>query len=73
MFKKAGKKLAQGAMEEIQENQQSILNPDTILSIAELAIGLLSLAWMTFGGLKSSKAATQPMIVVINNIPKQGG
>lgn len=61
MFQRMGKKLAEGAKKELE------FDPDRILNLVELGIGLLSLALMSFGSLKCSKPA-QPMTIVINNI-----
>ena len=61
MFKRLGKKLAEGAKAELE------LDPERTLDILKLTIGLLSLTLLSFGSLKCSKPQA-PTMVVINNI-----
>ena len=64
MFKKIGKKLVQGAKEELSE--KPVIDMDIIKLVLEIGIGLL----VIFGGGKSSKPSSTPSIIINNYISK---
>ena len=68
MFAKIGRKLAQGAKEEIQENPPVILEPDTIASCFKAVVGLAIFAMALFGGRKVPKQASTTVINYTINI-----
>lgn len=63
--KKLGRKLVQGAKAEIKEGPIEIINTDKLWDAIECGLGLIALALLIFGGVRSPK---QTGTTVINNI-----
>lgn len=64
MFKKIGKKLVQGAKEELSE--KPVIDMDIIKLVLEVGIGFL----VIFIGGKSDKSSSTPTIIINNYISK---
>lgn len=64
MFKKIGKKLVQGAKEELSE--KPVIDMDIIKLVLEVGIGLL----VIFAGGKSDKSSSTPTVIINNYISK---